>query len=53
MRLFRAIGMLVLLIGLSYIFSEAFGALEGAATETLRAVEQAALSAQVQMSQIQ
>ena len=45
----KAIGFLIVLWGLSHFFSSAFVALDGAASESFRAIETAAQVSQIQM----
>ncbi len=47
--MFRAIGILIVLWGLSHFFNNAFTALDGAAAETFRALEAAAVVSQTQL----
>lgn len=47
--MFKAIGFLIVLWGLSQFFSGSFLALDGAATESFRAIEKAALVSQSQL----
>ena len=49
MDMFRAIGFLIMLWGLSHFFNSAFSAFENAATATFKTVETAANTATVQM----
>ena len=51
--MFRAIGMLILIVGLSNIFTSAATALERALTESFAALETAAKVTQLQMSKIE
>ncbi|HMA78660.1 MAG TPA: hypothetical protein VKP88_06035 [Candidatus Paceibacterota bacterium] len=47
--MFRAIGILILLWGLSNLFSSSFTALDRAATESFRAIEVAAIVSQTEL----
>jgi hypothetical protein len=47
--MFRAIGFLIILWGLSQFFSSSFVALDGAATESFRTIEMAAIVSQTQL----
>ena len=47
----NAAGLLIVLWGLSHFFSSAFTALDGAARESFRAIEAAAVVSQVQLQE--
>jgi len=47
--MFRAIGFLIVLWGLSNFFSSSFIALDGAARESFRVIESAAVAAQMNL----
>lgn len=49
--MFRAIGFLIVLWGLSQFFESAFPALDSAASETFKAVETAAIVSQVKLQE--
>lgn len=49
--MFRAIGFLIILWGLSQFFSSAFTAADAAARESFRFIERAAVVAQVQLAE--
>ena len=49
--MFRAIGFLIVLWGISQFFSSSFLALDSAATEVLQAVESAAILSQEELQQ--
>ena len=50
--MFRAIGFLIILWGLSHFFTNSFQALDGAASQTLQAVEAAAIVSKIEMEKI-
>ncbi len=50
--MFRSIGILILLWGLSNFFANSFSALDSAATESFKALEAAAIVSQNELSQI-
>ncbi len=49
--MFKALGFLIVLYGLSHFFSSAFVALDSAATESFRTIETAAILSQAQMKE--
>jgi hypothetical protein len=49
--MFRALGLLIILYGLSQFFSNSFHAFDGAATESLRLVELAAIQSQIEIQE--
>lgn len=51
--MFRAIGILIVLWGISHFFSNTFTALDAAATESLRLVETTALVSQAHLKDLQ
>ncbi|MBP6881053.1 MAG: hypothetical protein KBC35_00280 [Candidatus Pacebacteria bacterium] len=50
--MFKAIGFLIVLWGLSHFFSSSFAALDGAATESFKTLEAAAIASQAQLEKL-